>query len=175
MKSRKYQFLLSAGLLILFIGGLVRVGKAQVKQDSDRTNRSDIEQKKQKLKQQKQQILRRYHFDRSIHKYLTPESKRFEVPSKKEYYTPTATGKKSVSAAMRILRREWTTGFFNSRFYNILTKIAPFINNAFIFGSYRQVVPVIAPTNPYLYPQTKKGRAWDRYMQKRRKSDDKNQ
>ncbi|HYW35747.1 MAG TPA: hypothetical protein VE868_10105, partial [Balneolaceae bacterium] len=45
----------------------------------------------------------------------------------------------------------------NSPFFQLLGKIAPFIDNIFVFSVYNNTAPLVAPDNPYLYPQTKKG------------------
>lgn len=135
-------------------------------QDTLNANRSDTSQTKQELKN-KNKIIHHYNLDRSTHKYLTTESQRFSVPTKKEYYHPPVTAQQTLNAAMKVLRNQLENSIASSRFYQILTKIAPYINNVFVFGYFNQTVPVVPATNPYLYPQTKKGQNWRNFMEDR--------
>jgi hypothetical protein len=164
MKFLNYRFFLPAGIVLLLIAGFAGAARARVEQD---TIKSDTGQVKQELNQQNQQVIHHYQYDRSTHKFLSTESKRFNVPSQTKHYKPPFTGQKTLDLAMKALREELSHSITNSRIYRILTKIAPFINNVFVFGYYDQLTPVVAPDNPYLYPQTKKGQAWLNFMNER--------
>jgi hypothetical protein len=155
---------------MLFLGLMFAasgVMEGQVHQDSINTNRSDTSQTTRKLEQQKKTILKHLRTDRNIYKYLTPESKRYNVPSPTEHYKPPFTGKKSLNQAMIAYRKSLENSITSSRFYQILTKIAPFINNVFVFGYWQNTAPVIGPDNPYLFPKTKKGKARHKATDKR--------
>jgi hypothetical protein len=167
MKSSNYPFFLTAGLLLLLLVGFLQTANAQVEQNGRQSTKSDTSQIKRELKQRFQGIINHYQFDRSTYKYLAPESKRYDVPSPTKFYKPPLTGQKSLDAAMKVLRKELNNSITNSRIYRILTKIAPFINNIFVFGYPNQTAPVISPWNPYLFPQTKSGQAWRNFMEKR--------
>ena len=103
-------------------------------------------------------VPKHYHSDRTTHKYLHKESSRYNVPSPTKHFVPKATGKKSLQAAMKDYHKELDNSITNSPIFKILSEIAPYINNVFVFGYYNDTSPVIAPDNPYLYPQTKKGK-----------------
>jgi hypothetical protein len=167
MKLLNYRFFLPAGIVLLLLVGSAQIARAQVEQD---TVKSDTGQAKQELNQQNQKVIHHYQYDRSTHKYLTTESKRFSVPSQTKHYKPPFTGQKTLDLAMEALHEELSHSITNSRVYRILTKIAPFINNVFVFGYYDQLAPVVGPDNPYLYPQTKKGQAWLNFTNKRNDS-----
>jgi hypothetical protein len=164
MKRTGYKYFLAAGMLLLLFSGFVQTAKAQVEQDTAKTIKSDTSQIKRELKQRYQGIISHFEYDRSTYKYLVPESQRYNVPAPTQYYKPPFTGKQSLDAAMHFLREELNNSITNSRVYRIIAKIAPFINNVFTFGYYNQLPPVIAPDNPYLFPQTQKGKAWRNFM-----------
>lgn len=163
----KYQFFLMAALLLLLVGGFVQIASAQVEQDTLKNIRSDTSQVRRELNQQKQKVIRQYHFDRSTHKYLSSESNRFNVPTPTKYYKPPLTGQKSLNAAVEALNDNLINKLMNSRIYRIITKIAPYINNIFVFGYFNELPPIVAPDNPYLYPQTKKGQAYLNFIESR--------
>jgi hypothetical protein len=146
-KSRTYK-LMTSGIFLLLLLAAVRTGMAQ---------QSDTSRTRHELQQNHKTIPQSYNSDRSTHKYLMPKSGQYKVPSPTTHYTPPFEGQKSLDRAVAAYHKELEKSIVNSPIYQIISKIAPFINNVFVFGYYDQTAPVIGPDNPYLYPQTAKG------------------
>lgn len=134
-------------MLVMLIG-ITGVANAQ---------QSDTTQTKEKLETQRK-ALQQYHSERSTHGYVLTESGTYNVPEPTEYYTPPFTGQESLDRAVTFYRQEMENSVANTRLFQIIAAIAPFINNKFQFGFYQIYdLPIVERDNAYLYPQIKDG------------------
>lgn len=146
MNSRKTYPFLAFGVILVILVGITGVANAQ---------QTDTTQTKEKLETQRK-ALQQYHSERSTHGYVLTESGTYNVPEPTEYYKPPFTGQESLDRAVAFYRQEFENSIANTKLFQIIAKVAPFITNSFQFGFYQIYdLPIVERDHPLLEPQIK--------------------